>query len=383
MIEAAVRAASVPPFHAMAMSREASEREAAGERVLHLEVGQPSTPLPAFARAAVEDALDHPLGYTNAAGRDELRTRLAARYPGADVDPRRVLVVAGASAGFTLAFLTLFEPGDRVGVVEPGYPCYRNTLIALGIEPVRIEVGDATRWAPTPELVAAAGHLDGLVLASPSNPTGTVLRAEQLAAVTAHCEANDIAVIADEIYHGIVEEPAPLALDHHADAFVINSFSKYFSMTGWRIGWVVVPDSLVDTVERLQQNLFICAPHVSQVAALGALDAAGPGGELEGHVERYRTNRHVMVDGLAAAGITHIAPADGAFYVYAHLPQFTTDLGIDSLALCRRWLTDVGVCATPGIDFDLGRGHEYVRFSYAGKAERLAEACERLATWRP
>ena len=383
MLEAAVRAASVPPFHAMAMSREATEREATGERVLHLEVGQPSTPLPALARAAVEDMLDHPLGYTDAPGLTHLRDRLAARYPGADVDPSRVLVVAGASAGFTLAFLTLFEPGDRVGVVEPGYPCYRNTLLALGVEPVPILVGDETRWAPTPELIAAAGHLDGIVLASPSNPTGTVLRTEQLAAVTAHCRENDIAVIADEIYHGIVEEPAPLILDHHPEAFVINSFSKYFSMTGWRIGWIVVPESVVDTVERLQQNLFICAPHVSQVAAYGALDADGPGGELQAHVERYRSNRHLMVDGLAAAGITHIAPADGAFYVYAHLPQFTTDLGIDSLALCRRWLAEVGVCATPGIDFDLARGHEYVRFSYAGAADRLTEACERLATWSP
>jgi aspartate/methionine/tyrosine aminotransferase len=382
MIAAAVRAASVPPFHAMAMSREATEREAAGERVFHLEVGQPSTPLPALARRAVEDALDHPLGYTNAAGLEHLRARLAERYH-ASVDPARVLVVGGASAGFTLAFLTLFEPGDRVGVVEPGYPCYRNTLLALGIEPVALPVGDDTRWAPTPALIDSVGHLDGLVLASPSNPTGTVLGAEALAAVTEHCRANDIAVIADEIYHGIVTEPAPQVLDHHDEAFVVNSFSKYYSMTGWRIGWVVVPEPVVDTVERLQQNFFICAPHVSQVAALGALDAAGPGGELEAHVERYRRNRRLVVDGLAAAGIDHIAPADGAFYVYAHVPELTSAIGIDSLALCRRWLTEIGVCATPGIDFDLARGHEYVRFSYAGSADDLGEACERLAAWTP
>jgi len=394
-IEAAVRAASVPPFHAMAMSRLAAERDAAGHSVLHLEVGQPSTPLPRLARLAVEDSLHHPLGYTTAAGNEELRRRIASRYDTdagpLGVDPGRVLVVGGASAGFTLAFLTLFEHGDRVALVEPGYPCYRNTLIALGLEPVLIEVGDETRWAPTPELISdaeeRAGGIAGIVLASPSNPTGTVLRDDALRAVADHCRANDIAVIADEIYHGIVEEPAPLILHHHTDAFVINSFSKFFSMTGWRIGWVVVPESIVDTVERLQQNFFICAPHVSQVAALGALDAAGSGdgdeGELQRHVERYRKNRHVMVDGLAAAGITHIAPADGAFYVYAHLPQFTTELGVDSLALCERWLDEIGVCATPGIDFDLARGHEYVRFSYAGAADDLREACERLAGWTP
>ncbi len=378
MIEAAVQAAAVPPFHAMAMSRYATERAQTGHRVLHLEIGQPSTPLPRRAREAVEDALEHPLGYTTAPGLRELRHRLAHRY--ADVDPSRVLVVGGASAGFTLAFLTLFEHGARVGIVEPGYPCYRNALIALGLDPVPIAVGDDTRWAPTPELVDAAGHLDGLVLASPSNPTGTVLRTEALAAVTAHCRANDIRVVADEIYHGLVEEPAPQILDHHPEAFVINSFSKYFSMTGWRVGWVVVPDSLVGTVERLQQNLFICAPHVSQVAALGALDATD---ELEGHVERYRANRHLMLDGLAAANIDEIAPADGAFYVYAHLPQFTTELGIDSLELCLRWLDEIGVCATPGIDFDLARGHEYVRFSYAGSGEHLTEACELIAEWNP
>jgi aspartate/methionine/tyrosine aminotransferase len=378
VIEPALRAAAVPPFHAMARSRYAREREASGQRVLHLEVGQPSTPLPLLARIAVEDALEHPLGYTTAPGLQRLRQRLATLY--AHVEPSRVLVVGGASAGFTLAFLTLFESGARVGVVEPGYPCYRNTLIALGLTPVPIAVGHESRWAPTPELIAAAGDLDGLVLASPSNPTGTVLGAKAMDGVAEHCRVNDIRIVADEIYHGIVEEPAPQMLDHHPDAFVISSFSKYWSMTGWRVGWVVVPDSVVDTVERLQQNLFICAPHVSQVAALAALDATE---EIDGHVDRYRANRRVMIDGLAAAGIDEIAPADGAFYVYAHLPRYTTDIGIDSLALCHRWLDEIGVCATPGIDFDLARGHEYVRFSYAGHRKDLTEACDLLATWTP
>jgi aspartate/methionine/tyrosine aminotransferase len=361
----------------MAMSREAATLEAAGRRILHLEVGQPSTPLPQLARDAVRAHLDEPMGYTNAAGLQSLRQRIAARYD--DVDTERILVVAGASAGFTLAFLTLFEPGARVGVLEPGYPCYRNTLMALGMEPVAIPVGPASRWAPTPADLEAAGHLDGLIIASPSNPTGTVLSADALAAITATCRERRIAVIADEIYHGIVDgPPAARVLDHHPDAVVVNSFSKYWSMTGWRVGWVVVPDSVIDTVERLQQNLYICAPHVSQVAALAALDATD---ELDGHVARYRQNRSIVIDGLAAAGITDIAPADGAFYVYAHVPNLTTALGIDSLALTTRWLHEIGVAATSGVDFDLARGHEYVRFSYAGRGDDLAHACELLAGW--
>jgi aspartate/methionine/tyrosine aminotransferase len=377
VIQAAVHAASVPPFYAMAMSRQAVALEASGRRVLHLEVGQPSTPLPRRARDAVRAHLDEALGYTNAAGLHALRRRLAERYDDVDVD--RVLIVAGASAGFTLAFLTLFEPGDRVGVVEPGYPCYRNALLALGLEPVPIPVGPETRWAPAPEHLEAAGDLRGLVLASPSNPTGTVLGEEAIVAITAPCRERGIAVVADEIYHGIVDgDPAPRVLDHHSDAFVVNSFSKYWSMTGWRVGWVVVPDSVVDTVERLQQNLYICAPHVSQVAALAALDATD---ELDVHVTRYHENRAVLIDGLAAAGITEIAPADGAFYVYAHVPHLTTDLGIDSLELTSRWLHELGVAATSGVDFDLARGHEYVRFSCAGATDDMAEACALLAGW--
>lgn len=379
VIEAALRAATVPPFHAMAMSRQASQLEAAGRRILHLEVGQPSTPLPVRAREAVRAQLDKPLGYTNAGGLQSLRRRLAGRY--ADVDASRIIVVAGASAGFTLAFLTLFEPGDRVGVLEPGYPCYRNALIALGMTPVPIPVGPDTRWAPTPGHLDQAGELDGVIIASPSNPTGTVLSADALAELTSACRKRRITVIADEIYHSIVDgPPAPQILDHHRDAFVVSSFSKYFSMTGWRVGWVVAPDSVVDTVERLQQNLYICAPHVSQVAALAALDASD---ELDQHVERYRSNRHLLIDGLAAAGITDIAPADGAFYVYAHVRQFTTELGIDSLELCQRWLTELGVATTSGIDFDLARGGRYVRFSYAGTGDDVGEAVNLLAGWTP
>lgn len=373
----------------MAMARAASLHAADGRRVLHLEVGQPATPAPEVSRRAVADHLGDPLGYTDAGGLDDLRERLAT-ISGGQPDPSRVFVVAGASAGFSLAFLTLFEPGQRVGVVEPGYPCYRNTLIAMGVEPVPIAVGADTRWAPTPDDLVASGHLDGLILASPSNPTGTVLTTAVLSDLAAHCRAQGIAVIADEIYHGIVADDfdpgdgnigrAPKLLDHTDDGIVINSFSKYFSMTGWRIGWAVVPDHLADTYERLQQNLYICAPHVSQIAALAALDA---GDELDGHVARYRDNRHVVIDGLAAAGIVDIAPADGAFYVYAHVPHLTTGVGLDSVELCRRWLDDLGVATTPGVDFDLRRGHEYVRFSYAGRQDDLREACDLLAGWLP
>ena len=378
MIEAALRAAAVPPFHAMAMSREASALEASGRRVLHLEVGQPSTPLPQLARDAIRDQLDRPLGYTNAAGLQSLRRRLAERE---GVGVERVVVVAGASAGFTLAFLALFDADARVGVVEPGYPCYRNALLALGITPVAIPVGPDTRWAPTADHLDRAGHLDGLIVASPSNPTGTVLPDDALREVALACRRRGIPVIGDEIYHGIVDRPpAPRLLDHEPDAVVVNSFSKYWSMTGWRVGWTVVPDSLADTVERLQQNLFICAPHVSQVAALAALDATE---ELDGHVDRYRRNKAVLIEGLAAAGITEIAPADGAFYVYAHVPHLTTALGLDSLQLTTRWLHEIGVAATSGVDFDLARGHEYVRFSCAGGSEDMAEACELVGSWQP
>jgi aspartate/methionine/tyrosine aminotransferase len=380
VIDAAVRASSVPPFHAMVMGRAAAELAASGQRVLHLEVGQPSTPLPRLAATAVRNALDEPLGYTNAGGMPALRRRLAERYDDG-ITPDRVIIVAGASAGFTMAFLSLFEPGSRVGIIEPGYPCYRNVLVALGMIPVAIPVGPDTRWAPTREHLDRAGTLNGIVISSPANPTGTVYDDATLAMIAEHCRVNGVAIVADEIYHGIVNgPPAPSIRRHEPDAVVVNSFSKYWSMTGWRVGWILVPDRFVELVERLHQNVYICAPHVSQVAALAALDATD---EIDGHVARYRTNRQVLIDGLAGAGITDIAPADGAFYVYAHVPHLTATLGIDSLALCYRWLRELGVAATSGVDFDLQRGHDYVRFSYAGLTADITEACELLAGWAP
>ena len=363
----------------MAMSRLAEEREAGGADVLHLEVGQPSSGAPAAVRDAAARALaESTIGYTNAPGLPALRQRIAQHteeWYGVDLDPDRVLVVSGASAGFTLAFLAAFDPGDRVGIVEPGYPCYRNTLDALGCVPVPIAVGPDTRWAPTPELVAAAGPLRGLVLASPSNPTGTVLDAASLAALVDHCRDAGIRLVSDEIYHGIVYgDPARSALEHDDEVIVVNSFSKYFAMTGWRLGWVVAPPSLTAAFERLQQNLYICAPTLSQHAGIAAFDC---GAELDAHVRGYRERRAILLDGLAAAGLTDTAAADGAFYVYADV----SGLCDDSMLLCRRWLDEIGVATTPGVDFDLERGHRFVRFSYAGSTAAISEACRRLAGW--
>jgi len=381
-LDAALRAARVPAFHAMAMSARAGELERAGHDVLRLELGQPATGAPAGARRAVIAALeaDLPLGYTTAPGRPELVERIARHHHesyGTRIDPSRVVVTAGASAGFTLAFLAAFDSGDRVGVLEPGYPCYRNALLALDIEPVSIAVGPETRWAPTTELLDAAGPLDGLVIASPSNPTGTICRDETLAEISRWCRARNVHLIADEIYHGIThEQAAPTVLAHHPEAMVVNSFSKYFSMTGWRLGWLIVPDPLVDAVERLQQNLYICAPHVSQIAGLAAFDCRD---ELDAHVRRYREHRDLLIAGLAAAGIESIAEADGAFYVYADVSH----LGDDSMEICTSWLDELGVACTPGLDFDLRRGHRFVRFSYAGSRRAVEEACLRLGRWRP
>lgn len=381
-LEPASRARSVAPFHAMAMSARATRLEREGRSICHLEVGQPITGAPAGARRAVEAALQRgdSLGYTNAPGLWALEQRIAQHYADTHdvtIDPDRVVVVSGASAGFTLAFLACFDSGDRVGVIEPGYPAYRNALIALGIEPVAIPVGPDTRWAPTLAMLEAALPLDGLIIASPSNPTGTMLDDSDLSELTTWCRRHGVQLIADEIYHGITYgRSAATALRHDSTTLVVNSFSKYFSMTGWRLGWMVVPDHLHDEVERLQQNLYICAPHISQVAGLAAFDC---GEELDGHVERYRQQRDLLIAGLRGAGITDFAAADGAFYVYADISH----LAADSRLLCERWLDELGVATTPGVDFDLRRGHRFVRFSYAGSREHIEDACDLLTSWKP
>lgn len=382
VLSAAWRAAQVPPFHAMAMSARATEWARLGHDVHYLQVGQPSTGAPLGARRAVIEALERgdDLGYTNAPGLPALAERIARHYHEtyvASVTADRIMIVGGASAGFTLAFLAAFDPGDRVAIVEPGYPCYRNTLIALGVTPVPIEVGPETRWAPTVDMLEAAGQLDGLVVASPSNPTGTSLDAASIRSLVDYCDRRGIQIVADEIYHGITyDEPATSFTEYATRAIVINSFSKYFSMTGWRLGWMVVPDHLHDAVERLQQNLYICAPHISQIAGLAAFDCRP---ELDAHVQRYAANRQILITGLQAAGIDRFADADGAFYVYADVSHLTAD----SMDLCGRWLEEIDVATTPGLDFDTRRGRSFVRFSYAGDQQRIVSACELLAGWKP
>ncbi|MEL7173398.1 MAG: aminotransferase class I/II-fold pyridoxal phosphate-dependent enzyme [Pseudomonadota bacterium] len=371
------------PFVAMDVLSEATRLEGQGARVLHMEVGEPAFGAPAAARAALAaaEARGETLGYTSGLGTMALREAIASLYArrhGIDVDPGCVVVTAGSSAAFVMAFLALFEAGDRMALADPGYPAYRNTLSALGLEAVRLETDLATRYQPTPEHLAAArtaGQLDGLLVASPANPTGTMLDAPALRALVADCAAHDTALIVDEIYHGITYgERAVSALEISHDLIVVNSFSKYYAMTGWRIGWMVVPEALVRPLQNLAQNLFICASHPAQAAALGALSPEGEA-EAEGHMADYRANREVVIAALASLGFRDIAPADGAFYAYATLPEGWDD----SMAFSKRLLAEHHVAATPGLDFDPVRGGHTMRFSYAQAPAVVAEAMERLA----
>jgi aspartate/methionine/tyrosine aminotransferase len=346
-----------------------------------LHVGQPSSGAPLLAREAAAQAVLHPgpLGYTTALGNPALRKRISQWYAEAnnvEVDPARILITAGASGAFVVAFLACFEPGARVGVTEPGYPCYRNDLSAFGVTPIPIPVGPETRWAPTPDLLDSIGPLDGLIIASPANPTGTIIEPTLLASLVTWCDTNNVQLISDEIYHGITYRDTVTAsvLEFSDRPLVINSFSKYFGMTGWRLGWLVAPPQLTETVERLHGNLAICAPNVSQVAGLAAFDATD---ELQQNVAAFAAKRTIMVDGMRSAGLHNFAPPDGAFYLYTDVSQF----GIDSMTLCRRWLDECSVLATPGLDFDPVRGHGTVRFSFAGSQATIDEACRRLADW--
>jgi aspartate/methionine/tyrosine aminotransferase len=359
---------------------EAQAIEAEGRDLVHMEVGEPSHGAPLAAREGVtaELARGATLGYTGGLGAMSLRRAIAALYArrhGIELDPERVVVAAGSSAGFVLAFLALFDAGERVAIADPGYPCYRNILGALGLEPVRVEAQLASRYQPTPELLDRAdGPLHGLLVASPANPTGTMLDRDALAALVDYCAARGTALISDEIYHGLTyDQPAVSALELTDDVIVINSFSKYYAMTGWRIGWMVVPENLVRTMQNLAQNLFICAPHVSQVAALAALSEEGEA-EVAGHLAGYAENRAMLLETLPRLGFTDLAPADGAFYAYAGIKR----LANDSREFCARLLAEGGVAATPGLDFDPVRGHGTVRFSFARPPEQIAEGVRRL-----
>lgn len=379
----ASRRAGIPSFIVMDVMRAAASMEAAGRRVIHMEVGQPGTPAPRAAREAVKRALDtQNLGYTLALGNEPLRERISRHYRetyNVTVAPERVVVTAGSSAAFVLAFLAAFDAGDPVLLPDPGYPCYRHILAALGQPPVMIETGHGTRWMPTPEQVVSAAaqtRARGLLVASPSNPTGTVAEPARLAALARACAEHNLWFISDEIYHGLVYGmPAQTALAHNDDAIVINSFSKYFSMTGWRIGWMIVPERLVRPIERIAQNLYISPPAVAQVAALGAFDGRD---ELERNRAVYAANRDLLLTELPNAGFTSIVPADGAFYLYADI----TNLGGDSLAFAKRMLEETGVAATPGVDFDATRGQNFLRFSYSGSTADMSEAANRLKAWK-
>ncbi|MEE9301829.1 MAG: aminotransferase class I/II-fold pyridoxal phosphate-dependent enzyme, partial [Alphaproteobacteria bacterium] len=361
--------------------RAANERAAAGDDVLHLEVGEPSTGAPKAVIDAVRSALDgRALGYTEALGLRELRARIVRHYAefyGVEVPIERVAVTTGSSGGFLLAFLSAFDTGDRVALADPSYPAYRNTLSALGITPVALPTGPATRFQPSVEhLNGVDGPIDGLIVASPSNPTGTMLPQSTLAALARECAERGIRLISDEVYHGITYgAPAETVLKFTTEAVVLNSFSKYFAMTGWRLGWMVLPEDLARPVERLAQNLFISPPAPAQYAAIVAFDCRE---DLDRNVARYARNREILLAELPKAGLDRFAPADGAFYLYVDV----SDLTNDSEAFCERMLAETGVAATPGIDFDQARGRAFVRLSFAGATEDMREAVRRLQDWR-
>ncbi|WP_343717475.1 aminotransferase class I/II-fold pyridoxal phosphate-dependent enzyme [Inquilinus sp.] len=374
------RRGQVPPFIVMDVMTAAAAREKTHGDVLHLEVGQPSTPAPAGVLAAAQAALrDDKIGYTVALGIPPLRQAIADHYGrayGTAVKPEQVVVTTGSSGAFLLAFLAAFDVGDRVALAAPGYPAYRNILTALGIEVVEIPAGPDTRYQPTPELLEKhGGRLDGLIIASPANPTGTMLSPEALADLTAYCDSKSIRLVSDEIYHGITYGMGTAtALQTSGSAIIVNSFSKYYSMTGWRLGWLVLPEELLRPVECLAQNLTISPPTLSQYAAVAAFDC---GEELDRNVARYARNRGLLLEALPRAGFDRLAPADGAFYLYAEIGHLTND----SVEFCRRMLAETGVAATPGVDFDPVRGHATMRFSFAGATEEMEEAAARLHRW--
>jgi aspartate/methionine/tyrosine aminotransferase len=372
----------VPPFMVMDVMAAAARIEAAGGHVIHMEVGQPAASAPRAAIAAARAALDSTrIDYTAALGTPSLRERIARHYResyGFAVDSSRIVVTTGSSAAFILAFMAMFEPGDRVAVTVPGYPPYRHILTALGCEPVLIETSSETRHALTGEALLAAHRkapLKGVLVASPANPTGTMMSREALSGLMAAAESAGIRFISDEIYHGLdYAFPAVTAAELSPDALVINSFSKYFCMTGWRVGWMVVPEPLVRPIERLQQNLSISVPTLSQIAAEAAFDGKP---EMEEVKRGYLENRRILIEGLPRAGLTKFLPADGAFYLYADVSDFTSD----SLAFASEMLEKAHVAATPGADFDPIHGRQFIRFSYARSAQEMREAVERISHW--
>ena len=380
------RGALAPPFIVMDVITAANARQAAlppgAPHVIRMEVGQPGTGAPLGATEAAARALrdGRPMGYTEAFGLPSLRQRICDHYDawyGLKILPARIAVTVGASGAFPLAFLAAFDPGDRVAMAAPFYPPYVNILTALGMQPVLLEAGPETRFQPTVEMLERLDPPpDGLIVASPCNPVGSMLHPEELTAIAAWCTRTGVRLISDEIYHGLnYESPIATAAAVSESAVVVNSFSKYFSMTGWRIGWLLLPEDLVRPVECLAQNFFISAPHISQVAAEAAFDCHA---ELRQNLSRYRRSRAHLLSALPAAGFSHLSPAEGAFYLYADVSERTND----STAFCARMLAEAGIAATPGVDFDRTRGNRFVRFSYCGPEADMTEAATRLARWR-
>ena len=376
------RRAAVAPFIAMDVLRQARRLERAGRQIIHMELGEPGAPAPLLVREAAAEALrDGSLGYGEAMGDAVLRERIARHYAehyGVEVASNRVMVTTGSSGAFLLAFLAGFDAGARVGVVQPGYPAYANILEALGLSLAPIEVGPETRFAPTVELIEAAHRrerLDGLLLMSPANPTGAMIAPAELEKICAFCEDAGVVLVSDEIYHRLeYEGRAETALRFTRGAIVVNSFSKYYAMTGWRLGWAIAPESLARPMERLQQSLAICAPTLSQRAALAAFDARE---DLESIKQGYARSRSLLIGQLPRIGLPRFAPPDGAFYIYADVSHLTTD----STRFCSDMLEEIGVAVTPGVDFDRARGSSTLRISYAGSPEDVALGVERLGAW--
>ena len=366
---------NVDPFIVMDVMEAAREAEESGRRIIHMEVGQPGTPAPKQAtNSVVESMTKNNLGYTVALGLPELRKRISQLYGewyNVDINPKRIAITPGSSSAFVASFTSLFDSGDRVGIAAPGYPSYKQILKALDLVPVTIQTIMKNRFQPLPQNLPN-NDLSGFLIASPANPTGSMLDYKSLSDLIHISQENNISFISDEIYHGIeYEKKAVTALEITDDCYVINSFSKYFSMTGWRIGWIIVPENHIRQIESIVQNMFICAPHVSQVAAIAAMDAKD---ELEYNMSVYRENRSLMIEGLAKAGFTEIAPPDGAFYIYADISKFSNN----SFKFARDILDEAGIAITPGFDFDAERGNETIRFSYAGTTDDMKEGLSRL-----
>ncbi|KMO79684.1 aspartate aminotransferase [Mycolicibacterium chubuense] len=376
--------AGIPPFYVMDVWLAAAERARTHGDLVNLSAGQPSAGAPAAVRDAAVTALQHDrLGYTVALGIPELRAAIAGAYEhrhGLTVDPDDVVITTGSSGGFLLAFLACFDAGDRVAIASPGYPCYRNILTALGCEVVELPCGPDTRFQPA---LAMLTELDppvaGVIVASPANPTGTVIPPDELAAIAGWCASSGVRLISDEVYHGLVYPGAPAtscAWETSRESVVMNSFSKYFAMTGWRLGWMLVPRELRRAVDRLTGNFTICPPVLPQLAAVAAFTPESIA-EAESLLDGYAANRTLLLDGLRAIGVDRLAPTDGAFYVYADVSQWTTD----SLSFCSKLLSDTGVAIAPGVDFDTVRGGAYVRLSFAGPTADIEEALRRIGGW--